>query len=171
MTPSITENTIGSQHGSVNDSKSSFSLSDDDIEHPPKFLEDSKMKKISTMKEGSKTPYEKTNSMREVRAQLKNSLETRKQIFNSVTQKKMIRESLYDKDKSLHRNQSSKMSRKGSTISRNSVSKVEYRYFKKHEFFEERVKKQREKVRFMIEEDPESDRKVTFKNNQGFIKV
>jgi hypothetical protein len=83
----------------------------------------------------------------------------------------MIRESMYDKEKTLNKNQSSKVSRKGSTLSKNSVSKVEYRHFKKHEFFEERVKKQREKVRFMIEEDPESDRKVNFKNNQGFIKV
>jgi hypothetical protein len=48
---------------------------------------------------------------------------------------------------------------------------VEYRLFKKHEFFEEKVKMQREKVKFMIEEDPESDRKVNFKNNEGFIKV
>ena len=78
---------------------------------------------------------------------------------------------MYDKNESLPKKYNQKQSRNGSMTSQNSVSKVEYRNFTRHEFFEEKVKMQREKVKFMIEDDPESDRKVIFKNNNSFVKV
>lgn len=163
MTPSITEQQPKLDNSKA-DSQSSFSLSDDDIKDAPQFLEESKQKKFSHMKTPSKPQYQQSSSMREVRRQLKMSMEKTKQFYNSVTQKNEVRDSI-------EKTKKSDTSRKESSVSRQSVSRVEYRHFRKHEFFEEKLKMQREKVKFMIEEDPESDRKVSFKQNYSFIKV
>lgn len=161
MTPSITE-----QHPTANNSRalshSSFSLSDGELESSPRFHEESRAKQLSHLKTPTNAQYDRSSSMREVRRQLKISMEKTKQFFNSVTQQK---------DSPPQRPSRAEMSRKESSTSRKSMSRVEYRNFRKHEFFEEKVKMQREKVKFMIEEDPESDRKVSFKQNSSFIKV
>ena len=162
MTPSITENQ-GTVNNSGIHSQSSFALSDEELENAPQFLEESKKNNLKNLKTFTKFNNERSSSMREVRRQLKLSLEKTKQFFNSVTQKNETPEITNKNDK--------KMTRKESNISRNSLSRVEYRNFRKHEFFEEKLKMQRQKVRFMVEEDPESDRKVNFKNNLSFIKV
>lgn len=166
MTPSITE-PAGTLHESGVHSQSSFSLSDGELDHAPQFLEEQQPKKTNVLRPGAKAGYDRSSSMREVRKQLKLSQERRKQLFNSVTQKNNVRKSTGVPEKK----GPLQVSRKESTASRNSLSRVEYRHFRKHEFFEEKLKMQREKVRFMIEEDPESDRKVVFRNNSSFIKV
>ena len=164
MSPSIAENLHDTLNDSEKDSHSSFSLSDDDIKNHPQFLEESK-----NPKENSKMNLDRANSMRELRAQLKYSLQQRKQIFNSENRPKKLPESMYGEHD--FKNGEYGVSRKHSSKSRHSLSRVEYKHFKKHEFFEEKIKLQREMVRTLIEDDPESDRKVFFKNNQSFIKV
>lgn len=164
MTPSIAENLHETPNISDKDSNSSFSLSDEEINNHPQFLEESK-----NIKEISKMNLDRANSMKEVRAQLKYSLQQRKQIFNSESRPKRLPESMYGEND--FKNGGPMMSRKHSSKSRHSLSRVEYKHFKKHEFFEEKIKLQREMVRTLIEDDPESDRKVYFQNNQSFIKV
>lgn len=164
MTPSITENPDKSANVSKRDSQSSFSLSNDDMGASPRFLEESQVKQPINPK------LDKASSLREIRNQMRSSLEKQKQIFNSVNQKNKISSSYANQDSTRTRNDPY-LSKMDSNLSRNSSSKVEYRNFRRHEFFEERVKMQREKVRFMLEDDPESDRKVIFKNNQASVKV
>jgi hypothetical protein len=169
MTPSITENPGGSKNISKKDSQSSFSLSEDEMGTTPKFLEESKFKKQSTV--NLNTKLEKALSLKDIRNKLKYSLEQQKQIFNSVKNPKNEIQSSYAKEEDPRMKQESHLTKLDSDLSRHSSSKVEYKHFKRHEFFEEKVKMQREKVRFMIEDDPESDKKVIFKNNHSYVKV
>ena len=168
MTPSITENLPESFNYSDKESHSSFSISDDD-NHGPSFTEQSKYLNGQNPKKNSKMNNFRRNSMKEIRAQLRYSLEQRKQIFNSESGNKRKPESSYQ-EYDVKYNES-KFSKKKLKNSKSSISRVEYKHFKKHEFFEEKIKIQREMVKTLIEDDPESDRKVTFKKNQSFVRV